>query len=328
MNCKARSVTSTSLSHANLWTCRYSVRAAAACALGDDVTLWCHTASHQLNLADPANQRLLVAASRHLASEHQQSRQAVYEQRGRRAQLGREAAFASGLVTSSDDSSQSGDLNTGRSAEVNKNVQNGTASQPDEEALDTRQTEQDCSTTAQQLKISSQGNEAGPRQGSCALGQHLAALKQAPCAPGVYSHSSEDENLQEKPALELAAVQDNYAQAADHQDEQAHHHAEQLPDSFDQADDHARQAGQNGAATQHINKQANHAAASMQPTTDAQEGRHKHSAVQTQLKVKRLSLRLCQMLQVRKSLSQAAALAPFVQNVSSLPCASLLNHVH
>jgi len=90
------------------------VRAAVACALRDDVTLWCHTASHQLSLADPANQRLLAAARRHLASEHQQSRHAAHEQRDKPAQLGREAAFASGLVSSSDDSSQCGDLNVER----------------------------------------------------------------------------------------------------------------------------------------------------------------------------------------------------------------------
>ena len=197
------------------------MRAAAACALGDDVTLWCHTASHQLSLADPGNQRLLVAAQCYLASEHQQSRQAVHEQRGRPAQLGREAAFASGLVTSSDDSSQSGDLNVEKSAAVNRNVQNGTANQPDEEAGDAKQTEQDCTATAQQLRMASQGNDAGPGQGSCVPGQPPAALRQAPSAPGLYSHSFE--YLHKQPALEPAAVHDNYAQAADHQDEQADH---------------------------------------------------------------------------------------------------------
>ena len=277
--------------------CRYSVRAAAACALGDDVTFWCHTGSHQLSLADLANQRLLVAAQRLLASEHQQSRQAVYEQRGRPAQLAREAAFTSGLVTSSDDSSQSGDVNVERNAEVNRNVQNATANEPDEHAEDAKQTEQDCTTNAQQLRTSSQGNDAGPRQGRCVPGQHPAALRQVPGAPGMYSHSSE--SPQKQPALELAAVHDNYAQAADHQDEPADHHAEQMPDSSDQADDHARQAGQQGAATQHINEQASHAAALLQPTADAQEGRRKDNAAQTQLKVKRLSLQLRQKLQVR-----------------------------
>ena len=290
--------------------CRYSVRAAAACALGDDVTLWCHTASHQLSLADPANQRFLHAAQCHLASEHQQSRHAVHEQRGRPAQLGREAAFASGLASSSDDSSRSGDLNVVRNAEVNRDVQNGIASPHDEEAEGGKQTEQDCTATAEQLRMSSQGNDAGPGQGNCVPGQHFAALRQAPGVPGLYSHSSE--RLQKQPALELAAVHDNYAQAADHQDEQADHLAEQMPDFSDQADDHARQAGQNGAATQHINEQANYAAASLQPTTDAQEGWHKENAAQTQLKVRRLSLQLRQKLQVRMSLPQAASLAPFV----------------
>jgi len=290
--------------------CRYSVRAAVACALRDDVTLWCHTASHQLSLADPANQRLLAAARRHLASEHQQSRHAAHEQRDKPAQLGREAAFASGLVSSSDDSSQCGDLNVERDAEANRNAQNGIASQHDEEAGDAKQAGQDCPTTAQQLRVSSQGNDAGPKQGNCVPGQHLAALRQAPGGPGVYSHTSE--HLQKQPALELAAVHDNYAQAADHQDEQADHLAEQMPDFSDQADDHARQAGQNGAATQHINEQANYAAASLQPTTDAQEGWHKDNAAQTQLKVRRLSLQLRQKLQVRMSPPQAASLAPFV----------------
>ncbi len=97
-----------------------------------------------------------------------------------------------------------------------------------------------------------------------------------------------------------------------------------MPDSSDQADDHARQAGHSGAATQPINEQANHAAASLQPTTDA----HKDSAVQTQLKVRRLSLQLRQKLQVRMSLSQAAALALPVKIVSSLLCALLLSHLH
>ena len=286
------------------------MRAAAACALGDDVTLWCHTASHQLSLADPANQRLLHAAQCHLASEHQQSRHAVHEQRGRPAQLGREAAFASGLASSSDDSSRSGDLNVVRNAEVNRDVQNGIASPHDEEAEGGKQTEQDCTATAEQLRMSSQGNDAGPGQGNCVPGQHFAALRQAPGVPGLYSHSSE--RLQKQPALELAAVHDNYAQAADHQDEQADHLAEQMPDFSDQADDHARQAGQNGAATQHINEQANYAAASLQPTTDAQEGWHKDNAAQTQLKVRRLSLQLRQKLQVRMSLPQAASLALFV----------------
>lgn len=277
------------------------MRAAAACALGDDVILWCHTASHQLRLADPANQRLLVAAHCHLASEHQQSRQAVYEQRNKPAQLGREAAFASGLVTSSDDSSQCGDLNVDRNAEVNRIVQNGTASPNDEEAEDAQQTKQDCTTTAQQLRVSSQGNGADPRQGSCALGQPTAAFRHAPAAPGMYSHISE--HLQKQPALELAAVRDNYAQAADRQDEQANHHTEQVLDSSDQADDHARQAGQNRAAAEPINEQANHAAALLQPIADAQEGRHKDSAAQTPQKVKRLSLQLRQKLQVRMSLA-------------------------
>ncbi|KAL0019633.1 hypothetical protein WJX77_006506 [Trebouxia sp. C0004] len=272
----------------------YSVRAAAACALGDDVTLWCHTASQQLSLADPANQRLLVAAQRHLTSEHQHSRQRVYEQRGRPAQLGREAAFASGLVTSSDDSSQSDDLNMARNAEVNRNVQNGTASQHHEEALDTRQTEQYCTTASQQLRGSSQGNEPGPGQGNCALGQPPAALRQAPGAPRMYSHSSE--NHQEQPALELAAVQDKYSQVADHQKEPPNHDAKQMPD-FDQADDHARQAGRNSAATQHTDEQATRAAASMLPTTDAQAGQHEDNAAQIQLKAKKLSLQLRQKLQ-------------------------------
>ena len=42
------------------------MRAAAACALGDDVTLWCHSASQQLNLLDPGRQRLIAAAQDHL----------------------------------------------------------------------------------------------------------------------------------------------------------------------------------------------------------------------------------------------------------------------
>ncbi|KAL0047680.1 hypothetical protein WJX82_009150 [Trebouxia sp. C0006] len=172
---------------------------------------------------------------------------------------------------------------------------NGIASPHDEEAEGGKQTEQDCTATAEQLRMSSQGNDAGPGQGNCVPGQHFAALRQAPGVPGLYSHSSE--RLQKQPALELAAVHDNYAQAADHQDEQADHLAEQMPDFSDQADDHARQAGQNGAATQHINEQANYAAASLQPTTDAQEGWHKDNAAQTQLKVRRLSLQLRQKLQ-------------------------------
>ena len=300
-------MTGRNLQTSNCIYCRYSVRAAAACALGDDVTLWCHTASHQLSLADPANQLLLVAAQIHLASEHEQSRHAVREQRGRPAQLGREAAFASGLVSSSDDSSQCGDVHVERNAGVNRNVQNGVASPHDEEAEDGKQTEQDCTATAEQLRMSSQGNDAGPGQGNCVPGQQSAALRQAPGVPGLYSHSSE--RLQKQPALELAAVHDNYAQAADHQDEQADHLAEQMPDSSDQADDHARQAGQNGAATQPINEQANHAAASLQPTNDAL----KDSAVQTQLKVRRLSLQLRQKLQVGMSLPQAASLAFFLK---------------
>jgi len=302
------------------------VRAAAACALGDDVTLWCHTASHQLSLADPANQRLLAAARRHLASEHQQSRHAAHEQRDKPAQLGREAAFASGLVSSSDDSSQSGDLHVERSAEVNRDVQNVVATPHVEEAEDVQHTEQDCTTTAQQLRMSSQGNDAGPRQGTSIPGQHLAALRQAPGAPGVYSHSSE--HLQKQPALEPAAVHDNYAQAADHQDEQADHLAEQMPDFSDQAADHARQAGQKGAATQPIHEQVSHAAASLQPTTDAQEGRRKDNAVQTQLKVRRLSLQLREKLQVRDVTSSSCTACTFCRIVSSLLCALLLSHLH
>ncbi len=301
--------------------CRYSVRAAAACALGDDVTLWCHIASHQLSLKDLANQRVLVAAQCHLASEHQQSRQAVHEQRGRPAQLGREAAFASRLVSSSDDSSQSGDLNVERNVEVNRNVQNGIAIPHDGEAGDVKQTDQDRITAAQQLRMSSQGSDAGPGQGDCVPGQHFAASRQAPGAPGVYSHSSE--HLQKQPALELAAVRDNCAQAADHQDEQADHHAEQMPDSSDQVGDHARQAGQNSAATQPINEQANHAAASLQPPADAEEGRRKDNVVQTQLKIRRLSLQLRQKLQVRIALPQAAAFAPFVKFLSVACCVHL-----
>ncbi|KAL3131265.1 hypothetical protein ABBQ38_000562 [Trebouxia sp. C0009 RCD-2024] len=53
----------------------YSVRAAAACALGDDIALWCHAITHQLLLTQPASQRLLAVAHRHFASQHQQQQQ-------------------------------------------------------------------------------------------------------------------------------------------------------------------------------------------------------------------------------------------------------------
>ena len=86
---------------------RYSVRAAAACALGDDVALWYHAISQQLNLSDDNNERLLAAAQMHIAA---QPKQQLAGQRGacgqdRRAQHGRtDRAPSSGFMTDSDDS--------------------------------------------------------------------------------------------------------------------------------------------------------------------------------------------------------------------------------
>ena len=96
--------------------CSYSVRAAAACALGDDVTLWCHAASQQLNLSDPASQRLLAAAQQHLSAQPRpgsvHSRQTVPTQAGHVAgQVAMQGPTmrASGLVTSRDGTSTVGD---------------------------------------------------------------------------------------------------------------------------------------------------------------------------------------------------------------------------
>ena len=89
------------------WCYRYSVRAAAACAVGDDVTLWCHTASHQLSLSDPANQRLLTAAQRHLAphQQRQQTQSAPAQPAGLQHGL-QDRAASHGLATNSNDGGQ------------------------------------------------------------------------------------------------------------------------------------------------------------------------------------------------------------------------------
>lgn len=55
--------------------CRYSVRAAAANALADDVALWVFAATEQLNLNSADNQNRLSAAQQHLAKQAQQGTQ-------------------------------------------------------------------------------------------------------------------------------------------------------------------------------------------------------------------------------------------------------------
>ena len=51
------------------------MRAAAACALADDVATWVHAATQQLALNDAANQRLLTAAQQHLNQQQRQQQQ-------------------------------------------------------------------------------------------------------------------------------------------------------------------------------------------------------------------------------------------------------------
>ena len=83
------------------------MRAAAACALGDDVTLWCHTASHQLSLSDPANQRLLTGAQRHLALHHQRQQTQSAPAQPAVLQHGlQDRAASHGLATNSNDGGQ------------------------------------------------------------------------------------------------------------------------------------------------------------------------------------------------------------------------------
>ena len=89
---------------------RYSVRAAAACALGDDVVLWCHAIAHQLCLTHPANQCLIAAAQRHIAAKSQQQQQAACTQKAWDAPAGAQhrhtdRAQSGGLMSSSNDSS-------------------------------------------------------------------------------------------------------------------------------------------------------------------------------------------------------------------------------
>lgn len=55
--------------------CRYSVRAAAANALADDVAMWVFAATEQLNLNSADNRNRLSAAQQHLAKQAQQGTQ-------------------------------------------------------------------------------------------------------------------------------------------------------------------------------------------------------------------------------------------------------------
>lgn len=89
-----------------MWTgCRYSVRAAAACALGDDIALWCHAITQQLCLTDPANQRVIAAAQRHIASQQQaaSTRETCQASAGAQHRC-TDRAQSGGLLSSSDDS--------------------------------------------------------------------------------------------------------------------------------------------------------------------------------------------------------------------------------
>ena len=102
--------TYTALSALHVYCFRYSVRAAAACALGDDVVLWCHAIAQQLCLTDPANQCLIAAAQRHIAAKSQQQQQAACTLKAWDAPAGAQhrhtdRAQSGGLMTSSDDSS-------------------------------------------------------------------------------------------------------------------------------------------------------------------------------------------------------------------------------
>ena len=86
------------------------MRAAAACALGDDVLLWCHAIAQQLCLTDPANQCLTAAARRHIASKSQQRQQAASTGEAWDAQASAQhrrtdRAGSGRLMTSSDNSS-------------------------------------------------------------------------------------------------------------------------------------------------------------------------------------------------------------------------------
>lgn len=84
------------------------MRAAAACALADDVALRCHTISQQLNLTDPTNQRLIAAAQQHIALRQTQQPNAAAAPRGQAVPVQQrctDRAQSSGLMTSSDDSS-------------------------------------------------------------------------------------------------------------------------------------------------------------------------------------------------------------------------------
>lgn len=80
------------------------MRAAAACALGDDVALWCHTITQQLCLTDPANQHVIAAAQHHIASKEQQQQQAAPTSEAKQVPAGAQQNCTGELLGSSDNS--------------------------------------------------------------------------------------------------------------------------------------------------------------------------------------------------------------------------------
>ena len=97
------------------------MRAAAACALDDDVVLWCHAITQQLCLTDTANQRLIAAAQRHIAIKNHQ------QQQEQAASIGEAWDAPAGAQHRHTDRAQSGGLMTSSDDNSNQHAQMATA---------------------------------------------------------------------------------------------------------------------------------------------------------------------------------------------------------
>lgn len=274
------------------------MRAAAACALGDDVALWCHTTAQQLGLADPAKQRLLAAAQHHLASVQTQSQPTVCKPVGQL--VGREAALASGLKTSSDDSSQPGSSCRDRSTACDGQLQDSeaalAAAEPDDDAQDDEQAKRDQPASGQQLRASAEGDTVGARPGAFAQGHSNTVSGHSQRT--LDEHEQRLGACQEKGAVECADAVSIEAKQPESAISQTEHQAAQAGHCIDEAD----QCDMQGQAAAELAGGGDSRAASQMPhavDSDGEAGLPAVGAVQRQLNARRACAHLQQMLQVR-----------------------------
>ena len=273
------------------------MRAAAACALGDDVALWCHTTTQQLGLANPAKQRLLAAAQLQLASVQRQSQPMVCNPVGQLTGPDRGRALASGLKTSSDDSSQPGSSCRDRSAACDGQLQDSeaatAAAEPDDDTQDDEQARRDQPASGQQLRASAEGDAVGARPGAFAHGHSDTVSGQ--------SQRTLDEQQRPGAFQERGAVECAVAEAIE---------AEQPGRGFSQTEHQAAQAGQCADEPDQCDMQGQ-AAAELAGGCDSQTASQRQctghveadlsraSALQRQMDARRACVQLQQMLQVR-----------------------------